>query len=103
MIIAIASSENQMRSNVDPHFGRCDWYCLYDTSVAKFSFIENIFRYQQEHAGCDAAKLLISKGINIVVAGRFGSKVIDVFRSNNVQMVIPQTEQTISRIISSFK
>lgn len=103
MIISIAASENHLKSKVDPHFGRCDWYCLYDTDTLKSSFIENTFRYQHEQAGCDAAKFLISKGIKIAVAGRFGSKVIDVFRSNNVQMIIPQTEQIISKIINSFK
>ena len=103
MIIAIAASENHLRSNVDPHFGRCDWYCLYDTDTMKSSFIENTFRYQQEQAGCNAALFLLSKGIKTVVAGRFGSKVIDVFRENNVQMIVPQTGQTISKIINSFK
>jgi predicted Fe-Mo cluster-binding NifX family protein len=103
MIIAIAASENHLKSNVDPHFGRCDWYCLYDTDTLKSSFIENTFRYQQEQAGCDAANFLLNKGIKKVIAGRFGSKVIDVFRANNVQMIIPQTEQTIAKIIDSFK
>jgi predicted Fe-Mo cluster-binding NifX family protein len=103
MIIAISASEDQLKSIIDPHFGRCDWYCLYDTDTRKFSFLENTFRYQQEQAGFDAAKFLLTKGIKIVVAGRFGSKVIDVFKENDVQMIIPQTEQTISKFINSFK
>lgn len=102
MIIAIAASENHLKSNVDPHFGRCDWYCLYDTETKKSSFFENPVRYHQEQAGCDAAIFLIEKGAKIVIAGRFGSKVIDVFKTNNVQMVIPQTQQTITKIINSF-
>jgi predicted Fe-Mo cluster-binding NifX family protein len=103
MIIAIAASENHLKSNVDPHFGRCDWYCLFEIDTLEHSFIENTFRYQQEQAGCDAANFLISKGIKKVIAGRFGSKVIDVFRENDVQMIIPRTQQTISKIIGSFK
>jgi predicted Fe-Mo cluster-binding NifX family protein len=103
MIIAIAASENHLKSKVDPHFGRCDWYCLYDTETLKSSFIENTFRYQQEQAGSDAANFLLIKGIKKVIAGRFGSKVINIFRANNVQMIIPQTDQTIFKLISSFK
>jgi len=102
MIIAIAASENHLKANVDQHFGRCDWYCLYDTETKKSSFIENPVRYDQLQAGCDAALFLIEKGAKIVIAGRFGSKVIDVFKTNNVQMVIPQTQQSISKIINSF-
>ncbi len=103
MIIAIAASEDHLKSNVDPHFGRCDWYCLYDTESRKSSFIENTFRYQQEQAGTDAAKFLLTKGIKTAVAGRFGSKVVDVFRENSVQMIILEKSQTISRFINSLK
>jgi predicted Fe-Mo cluster-binding NifX family protein len=102
MLIAIAANENHLKANVDPHFGRCDWYCLYDTDTKKSSFIENPVRYNQLQAGCDAALFLIEKGVKIIFAGRFGSKVIEVFKTNNVQMVIPQTQQTISKIINSF-
>jgi predicted Fe-Mo cluster-binding NifX family protein len=103
MIIAIAASENHLKANVDPHFGRCDWFCLYDTETKERSFIENPVRYNQEQAGCDAAIILIEKGIKMIFAGRFGSKVVDVFKTHNVQMIVPQTQQTISKIINSLK
>jgi predicted Fe-Mo cluster-binding NifX family protein len=102
MIIAIAASENHLKSNIDLHFGRCDWYCLYDTETKKSSFIENPVRYHQQQAGCDAAIFLIEKGVKMVFAGRFGSKVIEVFKTNNVQMIIPQAQQTLTKIINSF-
>ncbi len=103
MIIAIASSENHLKANVDPHFGRCDWYCLYDTETHKSTFIENPARHHQEKAGCDAAELLVSKSINMAIAGRFGSRVVDMFRKNNVQMIIPDTQQTLAEIINQIK
>lgn len=103
MIIAIAASENHLKAIVDPHFGRCDWYCLYNTENHQSSFIENPVRHSQEKAGCDAAEMLIEKGVCMVIAGRFGSKVVDVFRSGNVQMVIPGSEQTLLQIITQIK
>jgi predicted Fe-Mo cluster-binding NifX family protein len=103
MIIAIAASENHLKSKIDPHFGRCDWYCIYDTESHKDSFIENTFRYQLEKAGTDAAELLIRQGVIMVIAGRFGSKVINIFKASKVQMVIPETQQTIKKIIDSLK
>jgi len=77
MIIAIAANENHLKAIVDPHFGRCDWYCLYNTETKETLFFENPARHHQEKAGCDAAELLVGKNINIAVAGRFGSKVVD--------------------------
>jgi predicted Fe-Mo cluster-binding NifX family protein len=103
MIIAIAADKNQMKTNVGPHFGRCNWFYIYNTEIREGVFIENEVRNMEEKAGCSAAELLIGKKINMVIAGRFGSKVADVFRKNNVQMVIPEIEQTITDIINYIK
>ena len=103
MLIAIASSENYVKAFVDQHFGRCDWYCLYDTETRKSTFVEKPVRHHHEKAGCDAADFLIAKGISMAVAGRFGSKVVDEFRNKNIQMIIPETQQTIEEIINQLK
>ncbi len=103
MKIAIASNENHVKSIIDQHFGRCDWFCLYDTTTEETKFIENPVRHHQEKAGCDAADLLMEKGISMVIAGRFGSKVVEVFRSKNIQMIIPENQQTINDIINQLK
>lgn len=102
MIVAIATNENHFKAIVDPHFGRCDWFCLIDTETRKSSFIENSSRHHQEKAGCQAADFLIAKGVQMAIAGRFGSKVVDVFRKNNVQMIIPETQKTIDDIINQI-
>jgi len=102
MIIAFATNENHLNALVDPHFGRCDWYCLYDTKTHKSSFIENPVRNHPEQAGCNAAELLLAKNISMAIAGRFGSKVVELFREKNIQMVIPETQQTLSEIINQI-
>ena len=103
MIVAIAANENHLKAIVDPHFGRCDWFCLYNTETKKKIFIENPKRHNQELAGCDAAEFLINKKVNMAIAGRFGSKVVDVFRKNNVQIVIPEGQKTLAEIIKQIK
>ena len=103
MIIAIAANENHLNAVVDPNFGRCNWYCLFNTETRKSAFIENPAKHNPEKAGCDAANLLLGKNISLAIAGRFGSKVVDVFRKSNIQMVIPETEQTLSEIINQIK
>jgi len=39
----------------------------------------------------------------MVIAGRFGSKVTDAFRKSNIQMVIPETQQTLNEFINQIK
>ena len=103
MIIALATNENNLNAVVNPHFGRCNWYCLYDTETHKNSFIENPALNHQGQTGCEAAELLLGKKVSMAIAGRFGSKVAEVFRQNNIQMIIPETQQTLSEIINKIK
>jgi len=103
MTIAIATNENSLKALVDPHFGKCNWFCLYDTETNQSSFIVNPASQNHENVGCDAAGILLDKNICMAIAGRFGSKVVDLFRKNNIQMVIPETQQTISEIINQIK
>ncbi|MFT3844648.1 MAG: NifB/NifX family molybdenum-iron cluster-binding protein [Lacibacter sp.] len=103
MKIAIASHENHLKSIINPHFGRSDWFLLYDTVKDEYEFIENPKRYNKEVAGCDAADMLIEQGIKIAVAGRFGSKVTDLFRSKQVQMIIPKQEEILENFVRKFK
>jgi predicted Fe-Mo cluster-binding NifX family protein len=103
MRIAIAASEDHVKSQVDQHFGRCDWYCIFDTETKKVEFIENTARHHIEKAGYEAVDFLSDKGINIAIAGRFGSKVVEAFRVNKVQMIMPENTRTINEIINQIK
>lgn len=103
MKIAIAASKNHLNSNVDLHFGRCNWYCIFDTTSKKAEFIENTARCQIEKAGCEAVAFLCEKGIDIAIAGRFGSKVVEAFRANKLQLIVPENEMTINEIINQIK
>lgn len=103
MKIAIAASQNSIKSPVDPHFGRCHWYCIFDTETMSTEFIENTARHHTEKAGCEAADFLAGRGINIAIAGRFGSKVVEAFRTKKIQMIVPEKMKKINEIINQIK
>ena len=103
MIIAIAVNENHVKALVDPHFGRCNWFCLYDTETMKWTFVENPVRNHQKQVGSEAALFLVGKNTEMAIAGRFGSKVIEVFRENNIQMVIPELQPSLKEIFNLIK
>jgi predicted Fe-Mo cluster-binding NifX family protein len=103
MIIAVALTENHLRSLVDTHFGRCDWYGIYNSVSKEISYLENPNRYMDEGAGCKSVDFLLNLHIELVVAGRFGSKVVDSLKKNNIQMAIPNEPQTFEQIIKLLK
>jgi len=103
MKVAIATNDNTLKSVFDQHFGRCAFFYLYDTETKQGEFKENLGQHHAEKAGNEAARLMVDEGIEIVIAGRFGSKVVEVFRAGNIQMVIPEKQQTVQEIINQFK
>lgn len=103
MKIAIATNNNNTDSPVGAVFGRCNWYCLYDRETKQIEFIENPAKHFDDNAGKNAASSLLETGIDVAIAGRFGSKVVEMFRANGVQMIIPETEKTIKEILKQIK
>ncbi|MDW7694273.1 NifB/NifX family molybdenum-iron cluster-binding protein [Flammeovirgaceae bacterium SG7u.111] len=103
MKYAIAANDNKLDTFVAHHFGRCEWFCIYDDETKRSEFVENSARQKIENVGYEAASLLIEIGIKSAVSGRFGAKVIEAFRSHNVQMIIPETEKKIQEIIYQIK
>lgn len=102
MFVAIAAIENHLVSGVDSHFGRCAWFCIFDSIKGSWEFVENPFRNDPGHAGCDAADFLAEKGVFMVIAGRFGSMVVERFRELGIQMVIPESGTSIQRMMKQL-
>ena len=102
-MIAIATDTNETTALVGTHFGKCRWLYLFDTERKEGVFIENPALEHESRVGCVAADFLAGRDVKMVVAGRFGSNVVDHFRKNNIQMVIPQAPKTISEIIRKIK
>lgn len=103
MIIAVALTENHIRSLIDVHFGRCDWYGIHNSATKETSFVENPNRYLEEGAGCKSVDFLKELNIELVVAGRFGNKVVDLFKNKDILMVISSENQTFEQIINHIK
>ena len=104
MIIVLALTENHIKSPIDIHFGRCDWYCIYNSENSEKKIIENLYRNENDQAGCKSAEMLLKEyNIQLAVAGRFGSKVVAFFKENHVQMVIIEEQKTMNEILKLLR
>lgn len=73
MRIAIPTEGHTKEAVVSPHFGRCDYYCIYDSEDLTFRFVANPF-VKENAAGNKAAKLLLEERVDFVIASEIGSK-----------------------------
>ncbi|MEN6569626.1 MAG: NifB/NifX family molybdenum-iron cluster-binding protein [Rikenellaceae bacterium] len=101
MKIAITSEGNSLNSLIDPRFGRCAFFAIYDTDTQNTEFIPNPAKESSEGAGPAAAQFIASKGVKKIVAGEFGSKIKSLLDNLQIEM-LNDNGKTISEIIKQF-
>lgn len=99
MKIAITSTGNNLQSSIDPRFGRCAFFVIYDTETKGIEFIPNPNLNATEGAGPASVQLVASRNIEKVVSGEFGMKIKPLFDSLKVQMIVVKEAKTIEQII----
>lgn len=101
MKYAITAIEGSLQSKCSSHFGRSEYFAIYDTNDKSLKFIENPFQNLPKRAGPSVVKLLSSMNVQIVVSTEFGERIKNVFESLKIGMVIISEEnKTIKEIIS---
>ncbi len=104
MKVAITSSGNTIKSNLDSRFGRCAYFVIYDTESQAVEFIPNLNKERVEGAGPASVQLIASRGVNKVVSGEFGAKVKSVFDQLRIQLIIVKDpEKRVCDIIELLK
>ena len=84
--IAIASSGVTLKSQVDPRFGRCQYFLIVDTKTEEFGVLKNTAAQAFQGAGVSAAQMVADKSVEAVIAGNFGPNAINVLTSSGIKV-----------------
>lgn len=104
MKIVITSSGNNLTSKFDMRFGRCAWFCLYDSENQNAEFIKNENKDINGGAGTKTAAKVAELGAAQVISGDFGPKAKSMLEKFNIQMVIfDEATKNIEEIIETIK
>jgi predicted Fe-Mo cluster-binding NifX family protein len=72
MKVAVSATAPHLDAEVDPRFGRCQYFLIVDTESMEFEAIENPAIMAPGGAGIQAAQLIAGKGVEAVVTGDCG-------------------------------
>lgn len=88
MKTAIASEEKNIEeAKVSPISGRASYYHIYEDKK-HIKTIKNPFKIGGGGAGPSVAQMLINENIDLVISGKFGEKMLNVFEENNIKTKI---------------
>jgi len=102
MKIAITSTGNSMDADIDPRFGRCQYFAVGDPDTMEFEFIENASMMAGGGAGISAAQGIVDKGVKAVLTGNCGPNAYHVLDAAGIQ-VITGVSGTVKQIVEDFK
>ncbi len=85
MKICITSTGSTLNASVDPRFGRCPYFIIYDLEQNTFEAIENSSRDAMGGAGIQAGQNIASKNVEAVLSGSFGPNAFRVLQAANIK------------------
>lgn len=87
MKICITSSGDNLESQIDPRFGRCSYFIIYDNANGSFEAIANPNVDVGSGAGVQSAQLVVVKQVSMVITGEVGPKAEQVLKNANIQII----------------
>lgn len=87
MKIAISAMEPGLDSDVDPRFGRSQYFILVEPETMQIETFKNPNLESPSGAGISTAQILCNKGVGTVITGKIGPKAQQVLSAAGVRML----------------
>ena len=87
MKIAITSSAPDLDADIDPRFGRCQYFVIADPETMEFEAQENSGAMAGGGAGIATAQTLTGKNIETVITGNCGPNAYQALSAANIKVI----------------
>ncbi len=87
MKLCISATGEDLDSNVDPRFGRSNYFVIVNSNDMSFEVIKNENSQAMGGAGIRTAELIAKKGANIVITGNIGPNAFQTLKAAGVKVI----------------
>jgi predicted Fe-Mo cluster-binding NifX family protein len=102
MKIAIPASSDKLEANLDPRFGRCQYFLVVDSDSMDFNAIPNDSINAAHGAGIQAAQIIANMGVDVVITGNVGPNAFNVLFASGIK-IVTGASGSIKDVIEKFK
>ena len=88
MRIAISATGPSLDAEVDPRFGRCQYFIIVDPDTMQFEALENSSAMAGGGAGISTAQMIVGKGVEAVLTGNCGPNAYQVLSAAGIKVII---------------
>jgi len=87
MKIAITATGTTLDAEVDPRFGRCQYFIIVDPETMEFEAVENSSAMAAGGAGIATGQTIANKGVEIVLTGNCGPNAYQTLAAAGIQVI----------------
>jgi len=87
MRIAVSATGPSLDAEVDPRFGRCQYFIIVDPDTMQFEAMENSNATQAGGAGISTGQMIASKEVQVVLTGNCGPNAYQVLSAASIQVI----------------
>jgi predicted Fe-Mo cluster-binding NifX family protein len=102
MKIAVSATASGLDAEVDPRFGRCQYFIIVDPQSMEFEALDNSNAMASGGAGISTAQMIASKGVETVLTGNCGPNAYQTLSAAGIK-VITGVSGKIKDAIEAFK
>ena len=88
MRIAISATGPDLDAQVDPRFGRCQYFVIVEPDTMQFESVENSSAMASGGAGISAAQRIVGKGVEAVLTGNCGPNAYQVLSPAGIKVIV---------------
>jgi predicted Fe-Mo cluster-binding NifX family protein len=102
MLIAVSSTGQNLNSQLDPRFGRCQYFVFVDSESMEFEAVANPNMSASGGAGIQSAQMIADRGTDVVLTGNCGPNAFQTLSAAGVQ-VVTAVSGTVRDAVESYK
>ena len=102
MRVCVSATADSLDAPVDPRFGRCPYFIIVDLETMQFEAVPNVASGAMGGAGIQAAQIVASKGVKVVITGNVGPNAFQALSAAGIK-IVTGAYGTVREVIEKYK
>jgi predicted Fe-Mo cluster-binding NifX family protein len=102
MKVCVSATANSLDAPVDPRFGRCPYFIIVDLETMQFEAIPNFASGAMGGAGIQAAQIIASRGVKVVITGSVGPNAFQALSAAGIK-IMAGASGTVREVVEKYK